>query len=300
MSITKQKDTPQTAKNSVAKRAIAIVWKNFFEHKVGNNAAALAYNLLFALFPLSIFLSNLFGMMELDASSVSDALEKFMPQMAVDLIVTYFDYISHTSNHVLMWFALIFSIWFPMRAASVLMEGVRTAYGLKRPANPFLYTFKQLLYTLIFLVVIVLTLFLTTVGKEVLDYINGILLELTHSVQISGYFVAAWQYLRFLPAGLLMVLAIGTLYTVSLDKNPKIKSVIPGLMSALVSWLIGCLGFSFYVENFAYFSVIYGTLGAVIVLLMWLYFTALVLILGAELNAAIEQAKESKAVYPCP
>ena len=84
-----------------------------------------------------------------------------------------------------------------------------------------------------------------------------------------------------------MYAALGTLYVASLDKRQTIKDILPGIMAALTSWMIVSIGFSFYVENFADYSVIYGTLGAVIVLLMWLYMTAVILILGAELNAAI-------------
>ncbi len=62
---------------------------------------------------------------------------------------------------------------------------------------------------------------------------------------------------------------------------------MPGIAAALTSWMIVSIGFSFYVENFANYSIIYGTLGAVIVLLIWLYMTAAILILGAELNVAL-------------
>ena len=91
---------------------------------------------------------------------------------------------------------------------------------------------------------------------------------------------------------LLMLAALGALYAFSMDKRPPIRQILPGIIAALISWMIVSIGFSFYVENFAHYSLIYGTMGAMIVLLMWLYITALVLILGAEFNAALIQRRK--------
>ena len=71
------------------------------------------------------------------------------------------------------------------------------------------------------------------------------------------------------------------------DRKHRVRTVLPGVVLAMVVWLVVSIGFSVYVENFANYSVIYGTLGAVIVLLVWLYLTSFVLILGAEFNAAL-------------
>ena len=182
-------------------------------------------------------------------------------------------------------FALVFSIWFPMRAAKGLMDDVRLAYHLDKPTDVVRYTVRQLAYTIVLLLVIGLTLVFSTLGKQVLGYINYLIPEQT--MRISVYFIDIWQYLRFVPVGLLMYAALGTLYAASLDKRQPVKKFLPGMIAALSTWMIVSVGFSFYVENFANYSVIYGTLGAVIVLLMWLYMTAVILILGAELNAAI-------------
>jgi len=91
-----------------------------------------------------------------------------------------------------------------------------------------------------------------------------------------------------------MLFSIGSLYSFALDKRPPVKKILPGIFGALLSWMVVSVGFSFYAENFANYSIIYGTLGAVMVLLVWLYMTALVLILGAELNAAIQKFSVKK------
>ncbi len=281
----------QTGKSSV-KRTIRLLITNYFNHNVGKNAAALAYYLLFALFPILIFTSNLLGIMNLNVHPVTQSLWKFLPTDVASIVETYLDYVSHTSSHTLLWFSLVFSIWFPMRAAQGLMNDVRRAYELDRPTNTISYTVRQLLYTLVLLAVIALTLLLSVLGENVLAYISNILPK--NALRLSDYLLTIWQYLRFGLIAVLMLTAIGTLYGMALEKRQPIKKLMPGIVLTLLVWMIVSIGFSFYVENFANYSVIYGTLGAVIVLLIWLYLTAVILILGAELNAALATVQLEK------
>ena len=269
------------------RQTVLLLFRNYDQHNVGKNAAALAYYLLFAIFPLLIFASNLLGLLKLDVFSITQTLSNFLPKDIVGLIESYLDYISHTSGHLLLWFSLVFSIWFPMRAVKGLMDDVRLAHHLSKPPNSLKYRLRQLIYTVVFLVVIILTLALSTLGEHVLGYIGRLLPESTP--RISGFIPDFWQYLRFIPMALLMFAALGALYALSMDKRPPIRQILPGIIAALISWMIVSIGFSFYVENFAHYSLIYGTMGAMIVLLMWLYMTALVLILGAEFNAALNE-----------
>jgi len=258
---------------------------NMFKHNISKNAASLSYYLIFSLFPLLIFTSNFMGLLNLDVYSVTEVLKQILPDEVVHIIEGYLDYVSDNSSGTLLWFSLVFSIWFPMRTAKGLMSDVRLAYNLEKPKNPITYTLKQLLYTLILLVVIVLTIFLSFTGKNLLSTIKTHLP--THIFLLSEQFIDIWQYLRFVPIAILMLFAIGTLYSVSLEHKIPFKSMLPGIFTAFILWLAVSIGFTFYVDNFADYSVIYGTLGAVMALLVWLYMTSFVLITGAEVNACI-------------
>lgn len=91
-----------------------------------------------------------------------------------------------------------------------------------------------------------------------------------------------------------MFAALGALYAMSMDERQPFKTLLPGITASLFAWMIVSIGFSFYVENFANYSIIYGALGTVIILMVWLYMTSLILILGAELNAALKTIREKK------
>lgn len=264
---------------------------NLYDHDVGKRAAALAYNMLFAMFPFLIFISNLLGLLELNVDSIVMRLLPVLPRDVVELAGSYLNYVSENSSPVLLWFSLVFTVVFPLRVAHGLMDDVRSAYQLGKPKNPFRYALRQLFLTLILLIVFVLTLVLSTLGRRVLKFAEE-WLPVMDSFRIPDFLYTLWHYLRFALAYLFMFGAVGTLYVFAQDERQPIRCVLPGVICASASWLILSVAFSFYVENFANYSIIYGTLGAVIVLLLWLYMTAMVLIIGAEINAANKMVRE--------
>ena len=237
-------------------RFLSNLLRRYFIHDVGRQSAALAYYLLFMLFPFLIFLSSLLGVVE-----------------------SYLSYVSHTSSTAMLWFGLVFSIYFPMRAADCLMHAVRRAYHLPRPKNQILYMAKVLLYTVFLLVTIALTLALVTVGRQALHFARRFAV-------VPEAFIELWSDLRFLVLGAVMFAAVGLLYAAAQDTRQRPGAIVPGTLIALVGWMVVSAAFSFYVENFANYSVIYGALGTVIVL-MWLNLTAAALIMGAEANGAL-------------
>lgn len=255
------------------------------EHEAGKSAAALTYYMLFAMFPLLVFVSNLLGMLELNVTSITNALLPVMPDDAVYLLEAYLNHVTDNSSPVMFWFSLVFTVWFPMRAVRGLMDDVRLAYGLGKPGRPVRYAIRQFVFTILFLVIIIVLLLLAVLGRQFVTTVTD-WLGVDELLQIPPVLLDLWQYLRFVLLAAIMFLVLGLLYAASQDQRQPIKTILPGAAMALAAWLAVSIGFSVYVENFANYSLIYGTLGAVIVLLIWLYMTSYVLILGAEFNAS--------------
>lgn len=281
---------PAGARFSTARQTIRLLVTNYFEHNVGQTAAALAYYLLFAMFPLLIFVSNLLGLLHLDAGAIAQELLPILPQDVVNLLKNYLEYVSQNSSQALLWFSLVFTVYFPMRATRGLMNGVRTAYQLEKSGGAVSRAVRQLIYTLVLLVAIVLALVISTLGRRVLAY----LLQVFPGAQrapVLRELLGLWHYLRFVFLGAVMFAALGALYAMAQDRRQPLSAILPGGIAALVAWLAVSIGFSFYVDHFANYSVIYGTLGAMIVLLIWLYLTSMILILGAEFNAALRTVR---------
>ena len=263
----------------------------YFTHSVSHEAAALAYYLLFMIFPLLIFFSSLLGLLDLDVSGIILNLSRLLPSGVLDILESYLTYVSQTSSRSMLWFGLVFTIYFPMRAADCLMSAVRKAYHLSRPKNQFFHTAKVLLYTVFLLVSIALTLALTTIGRQVLGFAGRF-------VVVPEAFIELWSGLRFLVMGGVMFAAIGLLYAAAQDVRQPARNILPGTGVALVLWMVVSAAFSFYVENFGKYSVIYGALGTMIVLMMWLNLTAVSLIMGAEVNGVLMALRGERARKP--
>ena len=277
----------RSAAESWPGRFITQLVRRYFVHDVGRQGAALAYYLLFMLFPFLIFLSSLLGLLELDVSSISRSLAALLPASVLEVVEAYLYYVGQTSSRAMLWFGLVFSIYFPMRAADCLMMAVRRAYHLPQPKNQILYMMKVLLYTVFLLTTIALTLALATVGRAALEFISRFAV-------LPEAFVDLWSDMRFLVLGGVMFAAVGLLYAAAQDARQPARNVVPGALVALLGWMVVSMAFSFYVENFANCSLIYGALGTVIVLMMWLNLTAAVLILGAEVNGVLLVMRDGK------
>lgn len=260
-------------------RFVSELVERYFGHDVGRQAAALAYYLLFTLFPFLIFINSFLGLLRLDVSDLTEELRLLLPEQVRTLLETYLLYVEQTASPALFWFSLVFSLWFPMRAVRSLMGSVRRAYHLGEPKNRMWYSLKVLLYTVTLLVTIAATLLLTTIGRRALDFIFGLL-----PLRLPRGFAEVWDLLRFGLLGVLVFGAVGLLYAMAQDTRQRGSSILPGALTALVGWMTLSAGFSFYVAHFSNYSLIYGALGTVIILMVWLYLTAVVLIMGAEVN----------------
>ena len=254
--------------------------QRYLRHGVGVQSAALAFYLRFMLFPFLIFVSALLGSLRLDTAAILPALAEVLPREAVGLLGVYLRHVSEHPSPRLMTFALVFSLYFPMRAASALMRAVRTAYHLGPPRSGVAHYAKSLLYTVLLIATIALTLMAVTVGDRLLDY----------AVAELGLPVAAatlWARLRFPVAAAAGYFALFSLYALSQDSRRPWREIWPGAVFSLAVWLAFSWGYALYVERIADYSALYGSIGAVIVLLMWLYLSAVVLILGAEFNGVL-------------
>ena len=262
--------------------------RRYYVHDVARDSAALTYYLLFAIFPLLIFVSTLLGVLELDIASITAVLAPILPSDVVDIIRTYLEYVAANQSRQLLWFSLVFSIWFPMRSTGCLMHSLRKAFGRSAPENILLGQLRTLLFTIWMIFVIGLTLALVVLGRRALYFLSGFL-------PLSETFISVWGYLRFIILGLVMAISLGILYQLALGQRRPLREVLPGVGSSLAAWLLLSMAFSYYVENMARYAQLYGSIATIVVVLLWLYMSGQVLILGAELSASLIHRKKHAA-----
>lgn len=251
----------------------------YYAHDVARDSAALTYYLLFAIFPLLVFFSTLVGLMHLDIEGLLDSMSRILPEQVLGIVGSYLEYVSTSPSRQLLVFSLIFSIWFPMRSTSCLMHSVRKAYGMLQPPSLVGGTLRNLAFTLWLIVTIAASIVLTTVGRRALKFVSGL-------VRISAGFIDLWGTLRFVALGVIMLLVLVPLNMLARGNRCPLREVVPGVLLSMVAWLALSAAFSYYVENVAHYSELYGSIATIVVVLLWLYMTGQVLIMGAEYNGA--------------
>ena len=208
----KKKWSPRTAAGQIAVQLV----RRYYLHDVGRDSAALTYYLLFALFPLLVFISTLLGILKLDVDSVTQVLSQIVPADVMSVLESYLEYVSANASRQLLWFSLIFSVWFPMRATSCLLHSLRKAFGLGPPRKMLINQLGILLFTVWLILTIGLTLLLVTVGRRALEFLSGL-------IELPAGFIDLWSYLRFIVLGVVMFLMLTVLYMLARGQRRPLR-----------------------------------------------------------------------------
>lgn len=276
----------QVPQNRYLRCAYLLVHR-YLRHRVGVQSAALAFYLLFMLFPFLIFISALLGSLQLDVAAILRELRGFLPQEIVAVAEMYLNHVSRYSSSRLLTFGLVFSVYFPWRVTNALMRAVRMAYHIGPPRGTVVHICKALLYTMLLMGTIALSLLLMTVSDRMLRYTVAYL-------RLPAVVAALWAALRFPLIGVAGFFALIALYALARDGRTPWRDLWPGTLAALGVWLGLSWLYAWYVENVAQYSLLYGSIGAVIVLLIWLYMSAVILIMGAELNGVLAGLRKER------
>jgi membrane protein len=145
----------------------------------------------------------------------------------------------------------------------------------------------SILYTILLAVLIIVAVGLMLIGPQIAEW-------LAQQIGLDSVFVILWQWLRIPAATLLLVAVLALIYYLFPNIDQPFRVLTPGAVLTVIVWLVASLGFSVYVNNFGNFSAIYGSLAGIIVLLVYIYILASVLLFGAEVNKQIYNATEGQ------
>ena len=158
--------------------------------------------------------------------------------------------------------------------------------------NELIIAISKILWPIITFILI-LMIIVVFIGLVLGEVIGTFLFQILY---LESFFLTAWEYMRYIISFVFMILAFALMYKFSpnIDKEDsiKLKSTLPGAIFASLGWIVLSLIFSFYVSNFGSYTVTYGSLGGVIIMLVWLFISSVVIILGGEINATLKLLKQ--------
>jgi membrane protein len=247
-------------------------------------AAQLAYYFFLSMFPallMVVALTSFFPSNLLD--SILTWFDIFTPPEVLQIVRDQIQQISRTGHVGLLTFGLLGALWSSSSAMSAIVDTVNRAYGVK-DARPW-----WKIQTLAIVMTVVISVFglvsftLVVSGPEIAERVAA-------HVGLGPVFGWIWTILQWPVVFLLISFGFGLVYYLAPDAEQFWPWIVPGSRVATLLWLLISLGFRFYVIHFGQYNQMYGTIGAVIVVLLWFYLSGLVLLVGAGLNSELEHA----------
>src|SRR5829696_1929484 len=273
--------------------------RKFFEHPMSTYAAALAYRGLFGLFPFLLILVVLAGALGLadflegainhasseSSQQVPQQLEPVVEQGRKQLqpLEKMVEQAQKQAGDDLLFFGVAVALWSISALAGTLTEAFNAAYEVAETRRWWKVSALSLAFGPVLALMVIVSIGLMLIGPQLVERIAEL-------VGLDEVFVELWGWLRFPVALSLLAMVLSLVYRFVPNARQRFRSVVLGAALAVVLWAITSVGFSFYLANFADYGVTYGSLGAAVGLLYYLYLSASVVVLGAEVNAAIFQS----------
>lgn len=243
-------------------------------------AAQLAFFFLLSLFPLLIILMTLFPYIQLDYEQLLSFLSTFAPGETMELIETNLNDIMDNRSGKLLSVGIIATLWSSSNGMNAIVKALNKAYDVTE-SRPFLIArgmaiVLTFLMVFVFIIALILQVFGNKIGLYLLSFFN-----------VSDHFLQLWTAIRLLASSLIPFLIFTVLYWIAPNRRIRIVDAIPGAVFATIGWALTSLAFSYYVSNFANYSITYGSIGVIIILMIWFYLSGIIIIIGGELNAFI-------------
>jgi len=247
-------------------------------------AAQQAYYYMLALFPLLILMIAIVPYLNIDPQKAINVVNTLLPSQSAELLRDNVVKLVSERNGGLLTFGIIGTLWSASSGMNAFIKAMNIAFDVKETRSFIKARLVSIMLTFGLILAFVVALLLPVFGKVILDTVESI-------VQIPEPFDIVFNIVRWVVAIIVMAAVLAGLYRVAPNKHYPFKHVIPGAIFATVVWQLISLGFSFYVSNFGNYSATYGSIGGVIVLMLWLFLTGLALVLGGEINAIYHRDK---------
>lgn len=263
------------------------VYRKIIDDDCSEHAAAMAYYFLFAMFPFFLFLTTLMGYIPIPdlMEYMMNRAAEMLPGDAFALVESHIRALFTNKKEGLLSIGILLALWSSSNAIVSIMDAMNKLYEVKE-GRPFwkvrlVAIFLVITLSLTLLVALILLMFGTKIGKYIADMIN-----------LGMPFLVAWHLVLIPVILFLLVLALAVVYYMTPDVELKWIWISPGAVIAIPLWLLMSLAFSLYVNNFGSYDKTYGSIGAVIVLLLWLYLSGFVMLIGAVINSVVEHSSE--------
>jgi len=272
----------------VLKRAI----RDFSADSMTTYAAALAYRIVFSLFPFLLFLVALLAFLQIPQlfEWMREQAALLVPSEAMAQVNNVIEELQ-TPRGGLVSVGIVLALWSASVGVMSLIEALNVAYDVPERRPTWRLYLLSLLYTFGLAILLIAAAALMVLGPQAAGWVAS-------RLGLAEVFVTVWNWLRWPIAVLLLMLAVSVVYYLGPNIRQRFRFITPGAILSVVVWIAASVAFGFYVQNFANYSATYGSIGAVVILMFYFYLSAVVLLFGAEINAVIRNHCEGQPDEP--
>jgi membrane protein len=241
-------------------------------------SAAITYYLILAFFPFLLFLINLISFTPLSNDILITNFNQFLPSDTGILVKNVVLQTLQAKSKLLLVISMIGSLWAASSGISAITKGLNKAYDIEENRNYIKLNSISLIATIGVSIMILFSFIMIVFGKPIGTHVFGL-------VGATAVFNILWFILRFFIPITIMFITFSLIYGYVPNRRLRFDNTIVGTIFTTFGWIITSVLFSFYVNNFANYEKVYGSLGGVIALISWLYISTLIILIGGELNA---------------
>jgi len=271
-------------KNLTFKQFIKSLYKHVVDDEVTALSAQLTYYLLLSFFPFLIFLITIVSYTPLAHEDILINLSTVLPNQTYNTVINIVNEIFSSRSSSVVSFGMIGTLWAASNGMKAIIRGINKAYNEEETRSYFIVRGIGVLFTIALVFGIIFS-FITIVFGGILSQ------KLFEFLGISLDFQMLWQNLRYILSLVSLVFIFAFIYKYSPNCKITLKSVLPGAIFTTFGWIVISTLFSYYINNFDTFSKTYGSIGGIIALLIWLYISSIIILLGGEINALLSKKK---------
>lgn len=255
--------------------------RRFSSHHITAFSAQMAFFFFLSLFPFIIFLFSLLSFFDISTSDVNFILQRLIPSDSYNLIANYSSSVVIDLNKINVFsIAILVILWSASRVVFAFIRSLNNSYNVKETRGYIKTRIVGMVYTVILMLMIISGILVTITGEGFFNFIRKFM-YVDRDFQ-SLFFVFKWVVYF----GVFFVILL-VFYRNLPNLKLNFRSVIPGSLFAILAISIFTFLFSLYINTFSNYSILYGSLGAVVVLMMWLYLISGILVVGGEINAIL-------------
>lgn len=266
------------------------LWKRAHEHRILDQSAKLSFYFLLSAFPFLMSLTALLGFFLRSDSLLEESLNRYLasiaPESSLKLITNTIAEVERGTGGVKFSLALLFTWWSSSRGVAATVEGLNIAYSVRESRS---WWRQQIVVAALTLMLLLFTM----VTMMVMFGVHRLFDEATATMGSGRWVVLGARAAEWIILLAFMLFAIHVLYTLgpNLERRKWIR-LLPGTVLALVLWVAASQGFRMYLIYFDQYSLTYGSIGAVIVLLLWFYLSGVAILAGAEVNSLYQHLSD--------